>query len=355
MKRLLIIILGLPLLLVAQGNKNKMEIVFCTDLSGSTNGLIRQFNNDFWTLVNTLPKDKSLKIGLIAYGRRSFPEKEGYTKEIAPLTKRFDALTYSLLKLPETTEGADAYIDNALERAITQSIWSKDTAVQKEIILIGNGGFRADRVEKLLELAAENRISVRAIYYQTYINLKEVAAWQKTMERFNQPFIVATNALSNIQFKKNYDQQWLINAGEKLKETYVYYGNDGKDNFDCMDSIDHYAQRLGESAYEERLLFKCSAFYQGMNSHWDLVDLYDKGKIDFASIDKMLLPEFLQEFSDEQLKNFITLKSGQRQQILQQISLEQAILDAHHQRKQLRSEQFQQGKSLAVALLQWFG
>lgn len=341
--------------MAAQGSKNKIEMVFCTDLSGSTNGLIRQFNSDFWTLLNTLPKDKSLKVGLIAYGRRSFPEKDGYTREISPLTKRFDALTYTLLKLPETTEGSDAYIDNALERAITQSIWSKDTAVQKEIVLIGNGGFRTKRMEKLLELAAESKISVRAIYYQTYINNKEIALWQKTMEKLGVSFIIASNVESNIQFKKNYDQQWLINTGEKLKETYIYYGKDGKGSFECMDSIDHYAQRLGESAYEERLLFKCSTFFQGMNAHWDLVDLFNKGKFDYSSIDKMLLPEFLQEFSEEELKNFITLKSGQRQQLLQQISLEQAILDAHHQRKQLKSEQFQQGKSLAVALLQWFG
>lgn len=341
-------------MLIAQSNKNKMEIMFCTDLSGSTNGLIRQFNADFWTLINTLPKEKSLKIGLIAYGRKSFSEKEGWTKEIAPLTKRFDALTYTLLKLPETTEGADAYIDNALERAITQTLWSKDTAVQKEIVLIGNGGFRVKKMEKLLALAKENNLSVRAIYYQTYNNDKELATWKRTMEKFNLPFVLTTNQQNNILFNKNYDTQWLVNAGEKLKETYVYYGKDGKVNFEVMDSIDHYAQRLGESAYEERLLFKCSSFYQGLNAHWDLIDLYDKGKFDVSSTDKSLLPEYLQDLSDEQLKNFVTLKSGQRQQILQQISLEQATLDAHHQRKQLKSEQFQKGKTLGVALLQWF-
>ncbi len=354
MKSLLIIILLSPFLLCAQVNKNKMEIIFCTDLSGSTNGLIRQFNADFWTIINTLPKDKSIKIGLIAYGRKSFSEKEGFTKQIAPLTKRYDALTYGLIKLPETTEGADAYIDNALSRAITESLWSKDTSVQKEIVLIGNGGFRAKKMEKLLALAKENQLSVRAIYYQTYINTKEVALWERTMKKFNFPFVVASNELNNIQFNKNYDQKWLVNAGEKLAETYIYYGKDGKDNAEVMDSIDHYAQRLGESAYEERLLFKCSSFYQGMNSHWDLIDLYEKGKLDLATIDKSLLPAYIQDFSDDQLKNFVTLKSGQRQQILQQISMEQAILDAHHQRKQLKSEQFQKGTTLGVVLLQWF-
>ncbi|MFZ9846565.1 MAG: hypothetical protein ACO3EE_00255 [Flavobacteriales bacterium] len=142
-----------------------MEIMFCTDLSGSTNGLIRQFNADFWTLINTLPKEKSLKIGLIAYGRKSFSEKEGWTKEIAPLTKRFDALTYTLLKLPETTEGADAYIDNALERAITQTLWSKDTAVQKEIVLIGNGGFRVKKWRNYL--LSRKKITSRCVLFIT--------------------------------------------------------------------------------------------------------------------------------------------------------------------------------------------
>lgn len=59
-----------------------MEIVFCTDLSGSTNGLIRQFNADFWTLINTLPKEKVLKIGLIAYGRKSFRRRRGGLKKL---------------------------------------------------------------------------------------------------------------------------------------------------------------------------------------------------------------------------------------------------------------------------------
>jgi len=350
MMRLLIFLLLFPCLLGAQ----KMELVFCTDLSGSTNGLIRQFNNDFYAFLNSMPKEKSLKIGLVAYGRTNFAKKEGYTKEISPLTKRYDALVYSLLQLRETTEGANAYIDNALSRAINNSLWSKDTAVQKEIVLIGNGGFRAKRMLRLLKIAKENRLNVRAIYYKTYNAPKEIALWQKTMEKAGVSFVIAGNQLNSITFIKNYDPVWLVNTVNKLSDTYIYYGKDGKANFEMMDSIDHHLRRIGDIAYEERLIFKCSSLFQGVNAHWDLVDLYNNGKLDLNKIDKTSLPEFLQGFDDEQLKKFIILKSEHRKQLLGQVVLEQETIDAYHQRKQMKAEQFLNDKTLGVLWLQWF-
>lgn len=349
MLRLLFFLFLFPILLSAK----KLELVFCTDFSGSTNGLIRQFNSDFYSFINSMPKENSMKIGLIAYGRKNFAKKEGYTKEISPLTKRYDRLIYSLLQLRETTEGADAYIDNALNRAITTSLWSKDTSVQKEIILIGNGGFRAKKIERLLKLAKENYITVRAIYYNTYDAPKEMALWKRTMEKFSMPFEISSNKISPIIYQKNYDPQWLLNTAGKLSETYLYYGKEGKNNFELMDSIDHHMKRIGETAYEERLIFKSSSLYQGMNAHWDLIDLYNNGKLDLAAIDHNYLPELLQGLNDEQLKNIIILKSQFRMQLLEQVTLEQKTIDAFHQRKQLKAEQFLNGKTIGVIWLQW--
>ncbi len=334
----------------------KTEIVFCVDLSASTNGLIREFNKSFYPFLNTISGGKSaqVKVGFMAYGRNSFTKEANYIKKISDLSKRFDLMTFSLLKLPESIESAQAYIDLAIDQSIDDMNWSSDTSVRKELIVLGNGGFRSKELEKTLKKARKKGIEVRVMYVNTLNNMREMNAWEKLMKKFKVTFVIIEFDNSPIQFEKHYDEQWLLTAGMKLRDTYIYYGEEGKEFFHQMDSIDQYTALVDATCHEERLLFKCSSYYQGMNAHWDLVDLYNKGKLDLKNVDKTFLPEYLQGLSDEQLEIFIKLKSGQRQQVLEQLFLEQQKLDVHHQRKQMKSEQFQSSKRLSVVLISWF-
>ena len=70
-----------------------LDIVFCLDLSGSTNGLIDDVREQLWKIINQaheLEPVPDLRIGVIGFSRPSFGKEKAYVKVLSNLTNDFD-------------------------------------------------------------------------------------------------------------------------------------------------------------------------------------------------------------------------------------------------------------------------
>lgn len=70
-----------------------LDIVFCLDLSGSTNGLVDDVREELWTIINQVhafDPAPELRIGIIGFSRPSFGKENAYVKVLSDLTTDFD-------------------------------------------------------------------------------------------------------------------------------------------------------------------------------------------------------------------------------------------------------------------------
>ena len=82
--------------------QHPLDIVFCIDLSGSTNGLIDDVREQLWMIINQaheLEPVPDLRIGIIGFSRPSFGKEKAYVKVLANLTNDFDSLAFELFRV----------------------------------------------------------------------------------------------------------------------------------------------------------------------------------------------------------------------------------------------------------------
>src|SRR5690349_18329365 len=105
-----------------------VDIVFCLDLSGSTNGLIDRMRNHIWDYVNllqgTIPR-ADFRFGFIGYARPSFGKENYYVKVISDLTHDIEGLTHELLKLRTQIEKGDQFVGAAIKTCAENISWNE--------------------------------------------------------------------------------------------------------------------------------------------------------------------------------------------------------------------------------------
>lgn len=82
--------------------ENPLDVVFCLDLSGSTNGLVYDVRDQLWFIINQIhafERTPDLRIGLVGFSRPSFGKDNAYVRVLSRLTHDFDSLAYELYKL----------------------------------------------------------------------------------------------------------------------------------------------------------------------------------------------------------------------------------------------------------------
>ena len=69
-----------------------IDVVFCVDLSGSSNGILDDIRERYWEIVNQVNEYRPsprLRIAVVGFSRPSFGAKTGYVKIIKGLTSDF--------------------------------------------------------------------------------------------------------------------------------------------------------------------------------------------------------------------------------------------------------------------------
>ncbi|MBK5285659.1 MAG: VWA domain-containing protein, partial [Bacteroidia bacterium] len=150
-----------------------IDIVFCMDLSGSTNGIIEHLRNHLWHFVHELDQlepQANYRFGFVGYSRPSFGKDNYYVKVIRDLSYDNELLSSEMFALRTQVEQGSQFVGAALMNCIKNLNWSKEKDAVKIIFLSGNGFVNADgdTYKKACELAVSRGIIIHSLYWYSY-------------------------------------------------------------------------------------------------------------------------------------------------------------------------------------------
>jgi hypothetical protein len=303
-----------------------LDIVFIVDISSSTTGLLSSVRNNFWEINNDISRLKpepDYRIGLMLLGRPSFKEENAYIKIASDLTTDIDYVANEMFTIKDNATKGKVYFGNALKDAVNEFSWSKDENAIKLIFLVGNGPLsNGYDYRKAAESAVKKGIKIFSLYFPNITSGRDEAEWRDLAEVGNGTFAnILLNAGNNIVFEKSYHNDLLVEANSAINNTYIYYGENGKDRFDTQERLDVLTNSVSDWETEARSFLKGTKLYQGKNYTWDLVDLANKQAVNYAKIDRKFLPPKMEQISDEDLKTLVEDKISERQEYISIIKM----------------------------------
>lgn len=242
-----------------------VEIVFCLDLSGSTNGLINEARNHFWYTVNQLKAiepSRQVRIAFVGFSRPSFGKSNAYVKVFADLSSDMDKVAAEMYRLRPSIEKGDQFVVHALETCVNDLHWSSNEQSVRLIFLVGNGIATANGTDyvKICEEAAEKNIVVNTIYIQNGSGkntMRELPGWRRIA---NITHGVQTEiTIGKRDTLKVYDQPaspQIKFQHQRLMQTMIWNGPDSAVCRKNVQSSDSGAFALSKDEYMNRLVYK---------------------------------------------------------------------------------------------------
>jgi hypothetical protein len=306
--------------------KKRKEVVFCLDLSGSTNGLINDIRDNLWRFINfSLKRDPGtdLRIGIVVYGRPSFGAQNDYVKILSDLTDNYDYLSQELIKLKPDIEWGQQRLPSAIYAACKNISWSEGGNSKKMIFLFGNGSVPTMNTNfvKACNIAQEKNIVINPVYcVQRNIIVRELPGYKMLADRtggsFNMYPLSHHSPVTNWSDKALHLKQ----LNENLNSTYLYCTPDGAVRYNTMLNADNDKVITNEQFVYSRCAYKISDVYQQKCADWDLIS-FMKNKIpDFLLLKQAYLPKEFQQTSPQDLYETAMHIRQKRNKILSDIN-----------------------------------
>lgn len=326
-----------------------IDIVLMIDISGSTGGILQVVRDKFWELQNEMARlhpTATYRLGIICMGRPSFRKENNYVQLVSDLTDDIDAAAYPFFQIKDVTAPGNYHLGHALELAVNTVSWSKDPDALKVIFALGNGrAFSGPGCAKAIKVANEKGIIVHGLYFMAYDNRKEQQEWRDLATACGGKYFPIELNEPKIVFEKPYDNDLLLEACRMINTTYMPYGADGIARRDMQESLDEDAELQGEYAFEARTFFKATALYQGKNTSWDLVDLFQTGQLKPSKISRKHPPGVLAHMSDEELLLHVTELSYNRNEYVSIIKMLTAKREAYMKNMREKMMVYRYGKT----------
>jgi len=260
------------LLLTRQAHAQKedvrpLDIVFCLDLSGSTNGLVNDVRDNLWLIANELNAMKpkpDFRLGVICFSRPSFGKDDGYVKVFSNLTYNLDYIDAELYKLKPSIEKGDQIVSAALSIAVSDMSWSKKENALKLIYIVGNGSVSTNGYEyvKICEQAVDNKIIVNSVFVAKSINkVADIAGWKRVAAITGGiQTEISVNKKDPISFW-NSDMNAVMKQNALLYNDMQWSGPDSAMGRKSMLASDSGAFEAGLSTYMHRMYYKASGSF----------------------------------------------------------------------------------------------
>lgn len=301
-----------------------IDIVFCVDLSGSTNGIVEDFRENYTHILNQLaglkPKP-NVRIGLVGFSRKAFGRSNSYVKILCPLDADLDQPWREFWKLQTSIEMGDQYIAEALDKAVNAMNWTDNPDGIKLIYLVGNGivSLGTSSYTEACEKAALQNIVINTIYCKPSNMLRELSGWRRIANiTSGTQYEIGIGQVSG-EFKHELDMTKIIALNKKLNDTYLGYGLSGKDNVELMQLADRSLGRGPDISFLARMCFKISEEFQSSQKSWDLVQWQLAGNDNFKLIDRKSLLKEYRHLTDAELEYVVYNKRVQRQAIIAEL------------------------------------
>ena len=301
-----------------------VDIVFCLDLSGSTNGIIERMRNHIWDYVNLFSRCQprpDFRIGFVGFARPSFGRDNYYVKVISDLTHDIEGLTHELLKLRTQIEKGDQFVGPALKVCGEKISWSERPEAIKVVFLGGNGLVTTgnEPYTKAVETCVAKGIVVNSIYILNNPVVGEQAGWEDIASRGNGKYTSMQVKFEYFENLGGFDMEKLFALNKKLNDTYLYYGPIGKERWKIQRADDESIYKANSEGYRYRIQFRISDLYLNKNSEWDLVDLHTKNPAGLATIDRNLVPDTLKYMTDPDFRAHVIFNKSKRNKAIADI------------------------------------
>lgn len=301
-----------------------VDIIFCLDLSGSTNGLVERIRNHLWDYVNvfkgSIPK-ADFRLGFIGFGRPSFGKDNYYVKVISDLTHDIEGLNFELIKMRPQIEKGDQFVGPALRACANNISWNERPEAIKIVFLGGNGlvTMGGDPYQKAVQACVDKGIIVNSIFLLNNPIMGEQAGWEDIAKLGNGKYASMQVEFEYFENLAGFDMEKIFSLNRKLNETYLGYGPMGKERMKMQRACDESLYKANTEGYRYRLQFRISDLYLNKNSAWDLVDLHTKNPLALASLDHTLLPDTLKFLNESDLRASVIFNKNKRNGVVADI------------------------------------
>lgn len=325
LRKIFILLLALNTFVLSANNdpikKNTIKVALLLDTSNSMDGLINQAKAQLWDIVNELSyakcdnQDPDLLIAVYEYGNDNLSSQEGYIRQVIGFSSDLDEISEKLFSL--RTNGGSEFCGEVIKTSLKQLDWGENKTDLKLIFIAGNEPFTQGKTNytDATSQANEQNVTVNTIFCGSYQNGVS-GKWQDGARLTNGDYMVIDHNKTIVHIASPYDDI-IIKLNSELNNTYVYYGNNGRNKMKLQAVQDDNAYELDEVVIVKRAVSKSSRIYK--NSTWDLVDAEKEAGFSYGKIEKKNLPKNLQNKTDEELKKHVAKQRKDREVIQQKI------------------------------------
>ena len=312
-----------------------VQMAILLDTSGSMSGLIDQARTELWSVVNEFlaarrdGRRPEVYVALYEYGKSSLSRKEGYLRQIVPLTRDLDKISEELFAL--TTNGGDEYCGWVIRKATEDLAWSNSPDDLKVIFIAGNEPFTQGPVDYREACRA-------AVAHGIVVNTLHCGAEGEGIEgKWKDGALLADGRCLNIDQNRPVvhiaapQDVAIAELGSRLNQTYIPYGQQGIVASERQVAQDRNASGASGEAAVQRAVTKSSINYR--NTTWDLVDAVDANQVDLDTVRPEDLPENMRAMNARERKAYVETQARQRSE------LQTRIQTLHEQRRQYVAEE----------------
>lgn len=332
----------------------KIQMAILLDTSGSMRGLINQARSQLWKVVNEFALAKRgdqrplLEVALYEYGHASLGVKNGFMRQISPLTDDLDKISEELFKLQ--VGGSAEYCGMVISKAVKELKWSESGRDLKCIFIAGNEPFTQGPVDfrEACKSSANKGVTVSTIYCGPNADGVQTM-WLEASKLADGSYMNIDQDQKVVAIAAPQDKQ-LAELSAKINTTYVAYGAKKQRQAAAERQVaqDLNAANVCPTSGAMRAQFKGSRLYNCAS--WDLCDAYRLGKVKIEDLKHDQLPESLRKMTVAERKKHVEDMIKQRKAIQEKItSLSQARAKyvAAERKKQAAS----QGDTLDAAII----
>lgn len=302
--------------------KKSIKLAILLDTSNSMDGLIDQAKSQLWSIVNELARAEcdntkpELKIALYEYGNDNLPSGEGYIRMVTQLTSDLDQISHDLFKLK--TRGGQEFCGQVIGTALKELDWSASNKDYQVIFIAGNEPFTQGSTDyrEACSEAKRKGVVVNTIFCGDF-NEGISTSWKSGADYTGGNYFSIEHNRKTVYIETPYDRQ-ISDLNNRLNNTYIYYGSQGKDKKIMQAREDENAKTYGTANEVNRAVSKSSHVYK--NSSWDLVDASEEKEFEITKLSEEQLPAEMQKMSDTEKDSYIQLKKEERENIKKEIN-----------------------------------
>ena len=335
--------------------KPLVQLAILLDTSSSMNGLIAQAKTQLWQIVNEFISARQdgqaprVEVALYEYGNDGLKEKEGFVRQISPLSEDLDKISESLFALK--TGGGSEFCGWVIRDAARDLAWNPSSKVYKAIFIAGNEPFDQGPVKYAgaCKGAVEHGIIVNTIHCGPEKQGVE-GQWLAGAKIADGKFMTIDINAQMVAINAPQDTD-IAALNAKLNDTYYgwgAFGAEGKARQIAQDSNAASAPAAPAVA-ASRAKTKASANYS--NSRWDLLDAVKEKKLDLSKAKDSELPEEVRKLEPAKRAEFVEGKQKEREAIqaeLQKLSKERDQYVATQQKEQSKDRRLDEAVSGVV-------